>query len=562
MIQPATAKAPPPTPAADTAAERFSPHLENEISKRTAQTSSNSENLNKAPRLNEAADISGKTTQTLDGTSGEKSSTLRSDSLFIFMRQTVVEEQAIISTTPENGQYSSDISTFFQFLTHHASENGANPGQLLPSSQTGTFNFTNIGLANDTTSGVGKNITLNPSSQAGTFNFSNDGLANDTTSGIGKNITLNPSSQAGTFNFTNIGLSNDTTSGTEKNIALNFTSVEASTLTLTLQSTEQKPENNALLLELQKIIANSNETGMAAISISDVTQKGWANLENLKPSLTASEMDPLSTTVASDIYGNIDTDGSTSLVPGSEIPVDKSSQNLAPTRHSIQQQYYDGKISPDNDQENEGSIEDGRQENTFTAKTAPTVEGNISTTINQEQPNTFAQPLASAQETQKAQTAESLKPVTLPSGTVVHQEEVVRQIVERFQISRRDTDTRVNIQLHPAELGELKIDLSVKEGSIRANVIAGSQYAQDIIEKNMVKLRSVLESQGFTVAEISVTCKSDTTSDFNLFERQLFSHNQYTPAPTKNTLPSSELFILDNSINQGPAGQQGVNVKI
>jgi flagellar hook-length control protein FliK len=338
--------------------------------------------------------------------------------------------------------------------------------------------------------------------------------------------------------------------------------VEASTLTLTLQSTEQKPENSGLLLELQKIIANSNETGTVAISISDATKKGQAGLENLKTPLVASEIEPLSTTVAADIYGNIDTDGSTSLVPGSEIPVEKSSQNLASTRHSIQQQYYDGKIAPDNDQENQSSLEGGQQENTFATKTGATVEGNISTAINQEQPNTFAQPLASAQEAQKAQTAESLKPVTLPSGTVVHQEEVIRQIVERFQISRRDTDTRVNIQLHPAELGELKIDLSVKEGSVRANVIAGSQYAQDIIEKNMVKLRSVLESQGFSVGEITVTCKSDTTGDFNLFERQLFSHNEYTPAPTKNTHPSGELFTLDDSINQESAGQQGVNVKI
>ena len=497
MIQPATAKAPPPAPSADTAAEHFSPHLQNEINKRAAQTSSGSETLEKAPQQKATTDTSEESTQTLDGTGGEEHSSLPSDDIFITMNQTVVESQTVTSTTPGGGQYSSDISSLFQFLTDLTSANGGDTEQPLSSSQASAPNS-----------------------------------------------------------------SNDTTSAAGKNTSMNFTSVEASAMTLSVQSTEQQSESNALLLELQKIIANSNETGTATISISDAPQKGQASLENIKTPLTASETKPLSTAIASDVYSDFDADGSTVLVPGSEIPVEKSSQNLASMRHSIQQQYYEGKIAPENGQENQSSLENGQQENTFATKTAATIEGNISTAINQEQPNTFAQPLAAAQEAQKAQTAESMKPVTLPSGTVVQQEEVIRQIVERFQISRRETETRINIQLHPAELGELKIDLSVKEGSVRANVIAGSQYAQEIIEKNMVKLRSVLESQGFTVGEISVTCKADTTSDFNLFERQLFSHNEYTPAPGKNIHPSDELFTLDSSMNEKPVGQQGVNVKI
>jgi len=497
MIQPATAKAPPPTPSADTVAERFSPHLENEINKRTAQTSASSENLGKSQRQKAASDTLEETPEPLEGGDDEEKSSLSPDSRFFIMNQTWFESQTIISASQGNGQYSSDISKLFQFLTNFSSENGENPGQQLSSSQAGMFN-----------------------------------------------------------------LSNDSTSGAGNNVIMNFTSLEVSSVTLSLQSTEQKPESNALLQELQKIIASTNESGTIAISVSDATQGSQASLPTLKNPLAVAEIEPLSTPIAANVYGDLDADGSTVLVPGSEIPVEKSSQNIGSTRHSIQQQYYEGKIAPENEQENQSSLEDGRQENTFAAKTAATFEGNVSTAVNQEQPNTFAQPLASAQEAQKAQTAESLKPITLPSGTVVHQEEVIRQIIERFQISRRDTDTRVNIQLHPAELGELKIDLSVKEGSIRANVIAGSQYAQDIIEKNMVKLRSVLESQGFTVGEISVTCKSDTTSDFNLFERQLFGNNEYSPAATKNTHPSGELFTLDDSINQGPAGQQGVNVKI
>ncbi len=154
-----------------------------------------------------------------------------------------------------------------------------------------------------------------------------------------------------------------------------------------------------------------------------------------------------------------------------------------------------------------------------------------------------------------------MRPVTLPSGTVVHQEEVIRQIAEHFQISRRDFDTKVSIQLHPAELGEMKISLSVKEGAVRANVVASSQYAQEILEKNMVKLRAILENQGFTIDEISVTAKSDTAGDFNLFDRQLFSQNDYQPPAVKNTRSASPLFTLEETAATNQTAVTGVNVK-
>jgi flagellar hook-length control protein FliK len=146
---------------------------------------------------------------------------------------------------------------------------------------------------------------------------------------------------------------------------------------------------------------------------------------------------------------------------------------------------------------------------------------------------------------------------------MIHQEEVIRQIAERFQVSRRDLDTRVNIQLHPAELGELKIDLTVKDGTISANVVANSQYTQEIIERNMVKLRTVLESQGFVIDDITVTAKSESANDFNLFDQQLFSRNDYTPPAAKNVGNSETLFSLDTpGIYQQPAATSGVNVKI
>jgi len=150
--------------------------------------------------------------------------------------------------------------------------------------------------------------------------------------------------------------------------------------------------------------------------------------------------------------------------------------------------------------------------------------------------------------------------VLLPSGSVVYQEEVIRHIAERFHVMRRDNDTRINLQLHPAELGALRIDLSVKNGMVRANVVASTQIAQDIIEKNMPRLRSILEQQGFSIDEILVSNSSPAVDDFNQFDRQHYDGSHHPSSPNGDT--SSAVFTLDglNPVEEGSTG--GVNVKI
>ena len=72
----------------------------------------------------------------------------------------------------------------------------------------------------------------------------------------------------------------------------------------------------------------------------------------------------------------------------------------------------------------------------------------------------------------------------------------------------------------------------------------------------------MLESQGFTVDEISVTSESESVGEFDLFDRQLFSQNDYTPTPQKESGKDEAIFTLDDSEFAAPAPSSGVNVKI
>ncbi|SHO50718.1 flagellar hook-length control protein FliK [Desulfopila aestuarii] len=103
---------------------------------------------------------------------------------------------------------------------------------------------------------------------------------------------------------------------------------------------------------------------------------------------------------------------------------------------------------------------------------------------------------------------------------VIHDNSLLQQVAERFQIQMQNQETRLRIQLQPAELGDLDINLTVKEGSIRAHVIAQSGQVQELLERNMTRLKGILESQGFSIEEILVSTAPESISNSDLFQDQ------------------------------------------
>ncbi len=136
--------------------------------------------------------------------------------------------------------------------------------------------------------------------------------------------------------------------------------------------------------------------------------------------------------------------------------------------------------------------------------------------------------------------------ITLPSGTVVRENEIVRQFMDKFQINGRNLESRINIKLNPAELGEIKIDLTVKEKSIKANVVAQSHITQGILEKNLGKLKSMLEEQGFSIDEFNVTSKEQSTAESRFFEQE-FTQRQKEAFPNNS---SAKRFHHQDDVEQ------------
>ncbi len=151
--------------------------------------------------------------------------------------------------------------------------------------------------------------------------------------------------------------------------------------------------------------------------------------------------------------------------------------------------------------------------------------------------------------------------LTLPSGTLVSEQEIINQVVQRFQMTTRLQSSKINIRLHPAELGELRIDLVVKEGSIKASVFAQNQHAQEILERNMPKLRTTLEQLGFTIDEIIVASRSETTNDFDLFDGQSARGQQFSFSDNTSPHPVTFEAVLDNSLSGTEQADSSLSIR-
>ena len=148
-----------------------------------------------------------------------------------------------------------------------------------------------------------------------------------------------------------------------------------------------------------------------------------------------------------------------------------------------------------------------------------------------------------------------------PHSSFVRDQEIINQLVERFTAQTRLQTSRLSLQLHPAELGELKIDVIVKGDVLKANNYAQTHQAGELIDRNIHRLREILQDQGLSVGDLIVSFKSDSIDDYSSQHGQLYQdQTRYLKQPDKPT-PTSTLEIEETLVaNQND--QSGVNLTI
>lgn len=83
--------------------------------------------------------------------------------------------------------------------------------------------------------------------------------------------------------------------------------------------------------------------------------------------------------------------------------------------------------------------------------------------------------------------------------------ELIEQIAKNVRVTISAETTSMEMQLNPENLGKIYLNISEKEGAVRAQIAAQNQMVKEALETQVAELRQSLSQQGIKVDAIEVT---------------------------------------------------------
>lgn len=102
-------------------------------------------------------------------------------------------------------------------------------------------------------------------------------------------------------------------------------------------------------------------------------------------------------------------------------------------------------------------------------------------------------------------TGEVEAPVERPVYTQPETNQIMDQIVEYMKINIKPETQELEMQLHPASLGTVHVQLAAKDGVITAQFAAQNETVKAVLETQMIQLKEQFEEQGIKVEAVEVT---------------------------------------------------------
>lgn len=103
------------------------------------------------------------------------------------------------------------------------------------------------------------------------------------------------------------------------------------------------------------------------------------------------------------------------------------------------------------------------------------------------------------------QTAEMEAPAEQPVYTQPETNQIMDQIVEYMKINVKPETQEMEMQLHPASLGTVHVQIAAKDGVITAQFAAQNETVKAVLETQLIQLKQQFEEQGIKVEAVEVT---------------------------------------------------------
>jgi hypothetical protein len=132
-------------------------------------------------------------------------------------------------------------------------------------------------------------------------------------------------------------------------------------------------------------------------------------------------------------------------------------------------------------------------------------------------------------------------------GNVV-ENRIIDHVIQQVSIRSGQQQSSISIKLHPEELGQLRMELVANNETIKAHIHVQNQQVQDIVEKNLARLREGFEQQGLVLNEIQVSVNSESRSGPDLFNDQDATHARPQTANSTRTQESDDIISKESMI--------------
>ncbi|MBD5519706.1 MAG: hypothetical protein HDR03_00470 [Lachnospiraceae bacterium] len=86
----------------------------------------------------------------------------------------------------------------------------------------------------------------------------------------------------------------------------------------------------------------------------------------------------------------------------------------------------------------------------------------------------------------------------------VSTQDIMDQIMESMKINLKGDVQELELQLHPASLGNVHVQIAAKDGMVTAQFIAQNETVKAAIESQLIQLKEQFEEQGIKVDEVEV----------------------------------------------------------
>lgn len=127
---------------------------------------------------------------------------------------------------------------------------------------------------------------------------------------------------------------------------------------------------------------------------------------------------------------------------------------------------------------------------------------------------------------------------------------IMNQITDYMKAQITDGVSELDMQLHPANLGNLHVKLTAKEGMVTAQFTAQNEVVKTALESQMIQLKETFKEQGISVEAIEVTVSSHRF-DENLQQNSGSGENNgRQPAKQKTRRINLNAIEEENSLDE------------